>query len=151
MITMRSALREACKSGLALFLAFTLVVTLTPPPVMAQSPGSTKTNGSSSGIPAAGFLFEPEVPFTSLKNVPTWFELEQLLDNPYLATLDPSTPGNDQGFPSYRATGMIRRPGFGVALPSLLVHPLNYNTTTGEEMRLLNPKFPQTSFFVTNQ
>jgi cytochrome c peroxidase len=148
---MRSALYEACKSGLALFLALTLVVTLTPPPVMAQGPGSIKTNGSSSGIPAAGFLFEPEVPFTSLKNVPTWAELEQLLDNPYVVTLDPSTPGNDQGFPSYRATGVIRRPGFGVTLPSLLVHPLNYNTTTGEEMRLLNPKYPGGPFFVTNQ
>jgi cytochrome c peroxidase len=147
---MRSALYEACKSGLALFLALTLVVTLTPPPVMAQQ-GSIKTNGTSSGITTAGFLFEPEVPFTSLKNVPTWAELEQLLDNPYIVTLDPSTPGNDQGFPSYRATGMVRRPGFGVTLPSLLVHPLNYNTTTGEEMRLLNPKYPGGTFFVTNQ
>src|SRR4029453_15086384 len=71
--------------------------------------------------------------------------------NPYIVTLDSSTPGNDQGFPSYRATGLIRRPGFGVTLPSLLVHPLNYNTTTGEEMRLLNPKYPGGTFFVTNQ
>ncbi len=147
---MCSALYKACKSGLALFLALTLVVTLTPPPVMAQQ-GSTKTNGTASGIPGANFLFEPEVPFTSLKNVPTWAELEQLLDNPYIVTLDPTTPGNDQGFPSYRATGMVRRPGFGVTLPSLLVHPLNYNTTTGEEMRLLNPKYPGGTFFVTNQ
>ena len=88
----------------------------------------------------SGFLFEPEVPFTSLKNVPTWSELEQLLDNPYAVSLDPTTPGNDQGFPSYRATGITRRPGFGVTLPSLLVHPLNYNPTTGEEMRLHQPQ-----------
>src|SRR5712691_3804052 len=29
-----------------------------------------------------GFLFEPEVPISSLKGALTWNELEQLLDNP---------------------------------------------------------------------
>jgi hypothetical protein len=119
-------------------------------PVLA-APGDIVTNGTSTGIPVAGFLFEPEVPFTSLKNAPTWSELEQLLDNPYLATYDPATPGNDQGFPSYRATGLTRRPGFGVTLPPLLVHPLNYNTTTGEEMRLINPRYRGGPFSVTNE
>lgn len=109
------------------------------------------TNGTNTGIQFSGFLFEPEVPFTSLKGVPTWSELEQLLDNPYLVTLDPATPGNDQGFPSYRATGVQRRPGFGVTLPPLLVHPLNYNTTTGEEMRLINWRFPGAIFGVTDE
>ncbi len=99
----------------------------------------------------SGFLFEPEVPYTSLKNVPTWTELEQLLDNPYAVSYDPSTPGNDQGFPSYRATGITRRKGFGVTLPALLVHPLNYNPTTGEEMRLINPLYPGGTFDVIDQ
>lgn len=114
-------------------------------------PDNVVCNGTATGITAAGFLFEPEVPFASLKGVPIWSELEQLLDNPYLVTHDPATPGNDQGFPSYRATGVARRPGFGVALPPLLVHPLNYNTTTGEEMRLLNPRYPGGTFDVIDQ
>jgi cytochrome c peroxidase len=119
-------------------------------PAMA-APGEILVNGTSTGITVPGFLFEPEVPFTSLKNVPTWNELEQLLDNPYAVTHDPTTPGNDQGFPSYRATGITRRPGFGVTLPAFLVHPLNYNPTTGEEMRLLNPRYPGGTFNVTDQ
>ena len=36
---MRSALRQACKSGLSLFLALTLVVTITPPPLNARVAG----------------------------------------------------------------------------------------------------------------
>jgi cytochrome c peroxidase len=129
-------------------------------PVLAAS-GDIITNGTIPNavnkqpgpIPTAlaGFLFEPEVPFASLKSVPTWNELEQLLDNPYLATLDPSTPGNAQGFPSYRATGITRRPGFGVTLPPLLVDPLNYNPTTGEEMRLLNRDYLGGQFSIPDQ
>jgi hypothetical protein len=122
-----------------------------PMSVMA-APGDIVVNGTSSGLTTPNaFKFEPEVPFTSLKNATTWSELEQLLDNPYLSTLDPGTPGNDQGFPSYRATGMTRRPSFGVTLPSLLVHPLNYNTTTGEEMRLVNPLYSGGTFSVVDQ
>jgi cytochrome c peroxidase len=63
-----------------------------------------------------------------------------MLDNPYAVALDPNTPGNDQGWPSYR-TNVIRRPAFGVTLPQFLVHPLNYNPNIGEEMRLLNPAY----------
>ena len=108
-------------------------------------------NGTATGIVVgSGFLFEPEVPFTSLKSVPIWNELEQLLDNPYGVSVDAATPGNDQGFPSYRATGVTRRPGFGVILPPFLVHPLNYNPTTGEEMRLLNPEYAGGEFDVTD-
>ena len=135
--------RKNRKRQLTTFLVGYLCLALAGPvtPAMA-APGDIVTNGTSTGITVPNaFLFEPEVPFTSLKNVPTWSELEQLLDNPYMVTPDPATPGNDQGFPSYRATGMTRRPGFGVTLPSLLVHPLNYNPTTGEEMRLINPGY----------
>src|SRR4029434_9345965 len=93
---MRIALREACKSGIALFLALTLVVTITPPSVMAQQGGTIK-NGSTSapaGIVVPGFLFEPEVPLNSLKTVPIWNELEQLLDNPYNVALCSALPAS---------------------------------------------------------
>ena len=70
---MRSALRQACKSGLSLFLALTLVITITPPPrdCSVASPGGTIKNGSNSappGIVVPGFLFEPEVPLSFLKD-----------------------------------------------------------------------------------
>jgi len=117
-------------------------------PVRAE-PGDVITNGTDTGIiTAGGFLFEPEVPFQSLKYVPNWSELEQLLDNPYLFAADPGTPGNDQGYPSYRSR-ITRRPSFlPQPLPQFLVHPLNYNTLTGEEMRLINPNFRETEFDV---
>src|SRR6185437_16088756 len=157
MNTMRPALRQACKSGLSLFLALTLVITITPPPLNAQSPGGTIKNGSTSappGIVVPGFLFEPEAPLISLKEVPTWNELEQLLDNPYNvalcsslpASVDPlvrNTPGTTSiagsppplAFPAYCTTSaVVRRAGFGVELPPFQMHPLNYNATTGEEM-----------------
>jgi hypothetical protein len=52
--------------------------------------GSTSTNGSEIAdanrnvglIPKNGFLFEPEVPLASLKTLPIWNEIEQMLDNP---------------------------------------------------------------------
>jgi cytochrome c peroxidase len=103
------------------------------------------------GLVIPAFLFEPEVAFTSLKEMPVWNELEQLLDNPYATVLCSSaysgltgnTPGTAQGWPSIcTTTTFTRRPSFGVSLPPLLVHPLNYNPTTGEYMRLLNPSFP---------
>jgi cytochrome c peroxidase len=122
-----------------------------PAQAQSQLPANVVQNGTITGITTPGFLFEPEVPFTSLKNVAIWDELEQLLDNPYQVTLDSGTPGNDQGFPSYRATGVARRPGFGVDLPPLLVHPLNYNPTTGEEMRLINSEYPGGPFDVVDQ
>lgn len=141
------------QSGFRALLLGSLAVQLSVGATAAQAaPGDIVENGTATGIvTGAGFLFEPEVPFTSLKNVPTWSELEQLLDNPYLVTPDPATPGNDQGFPSYRATGVVRRPGFGVTLPPLLVHPLNYNTTTGEEMRLINRLYPGGNFGVIDE
>jgi hypothetical protein len=107
---MRAALRQACKSGLSLFLALTLVITITPPPLNAQSPGGTIKNGSTSappGIVVPGFLFEPEVPLMSLKEVPTWNELEQLLDNPYNVALCSSLPASVD--PLVRNTPGLRR------------------------------------------
>jgi cytochrome c peroxidase len=171
---MRAALRQACKSGLSLFLALTLVITITPPPLNAQSPGGTIKNGSTSappGIVLPGFLFEPEVPLNSLKTVPIWNEMEQLLDNPYNVALcsalptsvDPlvrNTPGTTfilgspppLPFPAYCTTGaVIRRAGFGISLPPLMMHPLNYNATTGEEMRLLNPAYPGGNWVVPGE
>src|SRR6266568_4004629 len=170
---MRTTLYKRYKGSLGLFLALALVCTLTPPPAMA-APGGIIQNGSNTGdppgqVPANGFLFEPEVPLNSLKTVPIWNDLEQLLDNPYNvvpcsslpatppAGMDPvvwglirNTPGTTQItgsptapiYPAYCTTSaVVRRPGFGVTLPPLLVHPLNYNPTDGEEMRLLNPGY----------
>lgn len=163
---MRAAFCEALRAHLTLLLVCLLILSLMVQPLGAQ----TVTNGTSTGITTPGFLFEPEVPLASLKTAPTWNELEQLLDNPYavklcsqltnaevggslVANLLRGTPGNDQGYPSYCT--LIHRRGaelglgqtvFGVQLLPLLVDPLNYNPTTGEEMRLLNPAYGGGSF-----
>ncbi len=123
---------------------------------VAQSgPGNIIVDPGPPAITPA-FLFEPEVTFDSLKNVALWRELEQLLDNPYAITRC-NVEGNAQGYPSYCST-IRRRPSFLPAgcsydvttglprcrnnlLPPLLLHPLNYNPTTGEEFHLLNPDF----------
>jgi hypothetical protein len=131
-----------------LFVTQIVVLAMAVGPVLGVQParavaGGVLQTGAASAPPGVilpAFLFEPEFPLTSLKQVPTWNEIEQMLDNPYALALDPATPGNDQGFPSYRTT-INRRPAFGVTLPQLLVHPLNYNPNIGEEMRLLNPDF----------
>ncbi|MDB4954921.1 MAG: Methylamine utilization protein mauG [Myxococcales bacterium] len=118
-------------------------------------------NGTNTGIVNSNFLFEPEVPMASLKYTPTWNEIEQLLDNPYRVTpcsalisappLVRNTPPNEQNFPSYcTSTALVRRPGFGVTLPPFLIDPLNYNPTTGEEMRLLNPLYAGGEFDATS-
>src|SRR4051812_33940721 len=145
-----------CKANL-LSVAIALILTVSCSRAIAQT-GETITNGSNTTAPFApagtvvnGFLFEPEVPLSSLKEVPTWNEIEQLLDNPYAVALCSSvgtglaanTPGTEQGWPSYCSTSSVtRRPSLGgVTLPPLLVSPLNYNPTTGEYMRLLNPAY----------
>ena len=138
-------------------------------PTPCEGPGGIRHNGTrtqppniraadraAAGVPqnfftAPTFLFEPETPYASLKSVPIWNEIEQMLDNPYAMAVDPVTPGNFDGYPSYRST-IVRRPSFAAAgatllnpgprLPDLLVHPLNYNPANGEEMRLLNPGLP---------
>src|SRR5262249_17861154 len=116
-----------------------------------------------------------EFPLNSLKTVPIWNELEQLLDNPYQVQLCSSsastfplvqsTPGTTQitgsppapTYPAYCSNLTVfappgrGRPSFGVLLPPLMCHPLNYNPTTGEEMRLLTPGFHATPWQVPDQ
>jgi len=146
---------------------------------VCEGPGGIRYNGSrtqpayiraqdqaAAGLPqnwlpntAPGFLFEPESPYASLKSVPTWNELEQLLDNPYAVTPDLVTPGNFDGWKSYAST-IVRRPNItagssllspGPALPPFQVHPLNYNPTDGEEMRLLNNGYAGGLFMVPHE
>ena len=148
-------------------LAATLCLTMALPvmPAMA-APGGVIVSPK---VPH-GFLFEPESPVSSLKEEAQWNELEQLLDNPYVVTTDPATPGNDQGWSSYRtdpAQGFQRRRSFLPAgctylnpvpaglsacndalLPQFFVHPLNYNPTVGEEMRLINPNYGGGTFTI---
>lgn len=136
---------------LAMALAFPLL------PAMA-APGGTTNNSGLIPFDQAFFAFEVESPLDSLKGVPIWDELEQMLDNPYQFVFDPTVRGNDQGWPSYRLTQSRRRsfiyrngagqpcapgsPGCAeVPLSRHLIHPLNYNHSTGEELRLLNLGF----------
>ena len=178
------------RRGPTALLAFALA--LLPMAAMAQQP---TTFGSNSGVPcpegnvlcngSINFLttelfFEPETPAASLKEAPpTWNEIEQLLDNPYLYTWGVACndakgpiPGNEQGYPTYCTTSpaapnnpgaFIRRPTFSpagcargtpgcVILPPLLVHPLNYNPQTGfgAQMRILNPNYAGGAFNATN-
>lgn len=151
-----------------------LILVLFVTPVAAQMGGIIR-NGSNSTDPAGvipqnGFLFEPEFPLNSLKQVPTFTELEQLLDNPYNValcsvvspgTLIGTTPGTTMitgspivpVYPAYCTTpAVVRRPSLGgVTLPPLLIHPLNYNPTNGEEMRLLNPTYPGGKWVVPDE
>jgi hypothetical protein len=124
----------------------------------ASAPGDIVDNSGLIPFEQAFFAFEVESPLDSLKGVPIWDELEQMLDNPYQFALEPNVRGNDQGWPSYGLTQPRRRsfifrniagdpcaPGSGgcaeVPLPRHLIHPLNYNHSTGEELRLLNIDF----------
>jgi hypothetical protein len=143
-------------------LAVLLAVMLAAPPALAQYRGTVDGNivDNSGLIPfdQAYFAFEVEGPVGTLKEVPTWDELEQALDNPYLFALDPTVGGNPQGWPSYRSTIPRRRsfiyrdaagnpcaPGGAgcteVPLSGHVIHPLNYNFQGGEELRLLNINF----------
>src|SRR3989442_8762964 len=134
--------------------AMTVLLAVTSP--NAQQ-GGTTLNGSVSAdpngnlglVPKNGFLFEPEVPLASLKTVPIWNELEQLLDNPYNVALCSSlplavdelvrnTPGTTQItgsptatiYPAYCTTAaVVRPPGVRVTVPPLLVLPLNFYHT----------------------
>jgi cytochrome c peroxidase len=167
---MRASLCQPFKVVL-LLVAITLVVILTPSPAVAQQP---TTFGSASGVTCPGgnvlcngsinfmtteLFFEPETPPASLKDGNlTWNEIEQLLDDPYIVTTgavcnDASGPQplNFTGYPAYcTAPSFIRRPVFGVTLPPLYVSGLNYNATTGAEMRALNPTYAGTAGFVNS-
>jgi len=121
-------------------------------------PGDIINNSGFIPFEQAYFAFEVEGPVGTLKEVPIWDELEQMLDNPYQFALDPSVAGNFQGWPSYRTTQPRRRsfiyrngagepcaPGSGgcaeVPLAGHIIHPLNYNFQGGEELRILNIDF----------
>jgi hypothetical protein len=152
--------------GVAMVLSAALALPLGSVPAMA-APGGVTDNSGLIPFQQAYFAFEVEGPIGTLKDVPIWDEIEQMLDNPYLFALDP-VRGNDQGWPSYRRTDVRRRsfvyrlngdtsaagvpcaPGTAncveVLLPRYLVHPLNYNQSTGEELRLLNPQFEETEW-----
>src|SRR5574341_1570584 len=140
--------------------------TATQPNCPPGTPENVKCVGSANFL-STELFFEPEKPFVSLKeDPPTWNEIEQLLDNPYGVDVNTSTsapcsdaggviPGNDWydglnylNSPSYCTNGtFIRRPAFGVTLPRMLVHPLNYNpAAVGGEMRLINPRYPGGQF-----
>ncbi len=168
---MRATLCEALKAGLALFLACTLVMTLTPSPAVGQNRGTV--NGQvvdNSGIipfDQPFFAFEVESTLQSLKEVPIWDELEQVLDNPYQFALAPDVGGNLQGWPAYRLTQPRRRsfvyrngagqpcaPGSAgcseVLLERHVIHPLNYNYQGGEELRILNINFEGADWIAPN-
>jgi cytochrome c peroxidase len=128
------------------------------------------TPDESDGI-ASSFRFIPETPFQSLKEVPVWSELEQMLDNPLAISACPpdasgqAALGNGQGFTA-RCTNIQRRRSFlppgctydpstglppcnDALLPRFAVHPLNYNPMTGEQARILDPAFPGVDSFST--
>src|SRR6266403_4604529 len=150
---MRAPSSQPFKVGLSLwFLVLALAVVLTPSPATGQA---TTNFGSNSqdvhGCPSGNIIcngsinflttelfFEPETPAQGLKDtLPTWNEVEYLLDNPYVTGGNGNAPVvgavcndgsgnqplNEQGFPTYcTPTGgtfgnFIRRPAFGVTHP----------------------------------
>ena len=150
----RHVLTRSLVVTLCVTLAFGPLLPVTP----AQAePGQILNNSGQILFDQAFFAFEVESPLESLKSTPIWDELEQMLDNPYLFLAAPNLAPNTQGFPSYRASIQRRRsflpPGCSydptsglppcndALLEPHVVHPLNYNHMTGEELRLLNPGF----------
>lgn len=122
------------------------------------APGGVTNNSGLIPFDQAYFAFEVENVLSTMKEVPIWDELEQMLNNPYTMRADPSMAPNYQGWNSVRSTQERRRsfiyrnssgqpcaPGTPncteVPLPGHVVHPLNYNHMNGEELRLLNPGF----------
>ena len=79
---------------------------VTAAPVLAQEPTQTYFGGelleefgvmdNSGLIPydQAYFAFEVEGVLSTLKEVPLWYELEAMLDDPYAIALDPTVGGN---------------------------------------------------------
>lgn len=138
--------------------------------ILAAAGDIITTPGEDDGI-APAFRFKPEIPFQSLKEVPTWGELQQLLDNPTAMSACPRdgaglvSIGNGQGFParcadirrrrSFLPAGCTYDPSTGLPpcndalLPRFFVHPLNYNAFTGEQARLLDPAFPGAASFAS--
>src|SRR3990170_4498962 len=83
--------------------------TLLAATVVLAAPGDITDNSGLIPFDQAFFAFEVESPLGSLKDVPIWDELEQMLDNPYAFALEPGVRGNAQGWPSYRLTQERRR------------------------------------------
>ena len=151
---------QATKSRLCVVVLLLCVISVAPAVGQTRGTTSGQTVDNSGIIPfdSAYFAFEVESPVGTLKEVPIWDELEQMLDNPYQFALDPSVRGNLQGWPSYRSTQERRRsfvyrnaagqpcapttPGCTEKpLAGHVIHPLNYNFQSGEELRLLNINF----------
>jgi len=133
--------------------------------LVAATGQSITTPNENDGI-QPDFAFRAGIPFASLKEVATWHEAEQLLDNPYALGTCPADGrnfGNNQGYAalcatiqrrhSYLPAGCTYDPTTGLPpcndalLPPFLVHPLNYNPVTGEQSRLLDPAFPGVAHF----
>ena len=143
-----------------------LIVALTlPAGTLLADPGSTRDNSGWIPFDQSFFAFEVESALGTLKEVPIWDEVEQMMDNPYAIFHDPSVSGTFQGFPSYRSSIPRRRsfifrdsagnpcaPGTAgcgeTPLPSHVVHAPNYNYMNGEEMRMLNISFEGADWFV---
>ncbi|GAB3097083.1 cytochrome c peroxidase [Lysobacter terrae] len=145
-----------------------LAVLLVAGSILAAAGGIIDTPDQDDGL-SPSFPFRGDTAFQSLKEMPVWSELEQLLDNPYATTTCPPDASgraalpNGQGFAARCATIQRRRsflpagctydastglpPCDDALLPRLVVHPLDYNPSTGEQMRLLNPAFPGVSSF----
>lgn len=153
----RNSKRSPKRVGLSLGVLAAALVFFPILPALA-TPGQVLDNSGIIPLDQAFFAFEVEGPIGSLKDVPIWDEIELMLDNPYAIQLEPNVGGNAQGWPSYRSTDPRRRsfiyrnaagnpcaPGTSgcneVPLERHVVHPLNYNHSTGEELRLLNIEF----------
>lgn len=77
------------KSGFARFLVFYLCLGLaTPATPLLAAMGDISDNSGYILFDQAFFAFEVESPLDTLKGVPTWDELEHILDNPYAFELD---------------------------------------------------------------
>jgi hypothetical protein len=161
----RTLLREGVAVVLSAVMVFfgvtPAMAQVVPPPDVGTGPGGTVDNSGLIPFEQAFFAFEVESPLGTLKEVPIWDEIEQMLDDPYAFALEPSvaaggTEPNAQGFPAYRLTQPRRRsfiyrnaagepcaPGSPGCTEQILnrhvIHPLNYNP--GRRAALLNPEF----------
>jgi cytochrome c peroxidase len=153
----KTLLKKVVSVALAAGMLFCPWFPVTP---AQAAPGGITNNSGLIPFDQAYFAFEVESVLSTLKEEPTWDEVEKMLDDPYAFVLEPNVRGNEQGFPSYRYSATARRPSFiyrnaqnqpcapgsgggcvNVPYPGLLIHPLNYNHMNGEEMRLLNIEY----------
>ncbi|MBT2303259.1 hypothetical protein J7E70_22685 [Variovorax paradoxus] len=145
-----------------------MVMVISPVAPATAAPGGVTNNSGLIPFDQAFFAFEVESVLSTMKEVPIWDEIEQLLDNPYAIGLDSSVAGNYQAWPSYRSTqqrrrSFVYRDASGnpcaplsagcneILLSGHVVHPLNYNHMNGEELRLLNRGFAETQWEIPDQ